>query len=266
MSRTPDEIISFCRENDVRFVKLSFCDVFWRQKNLSVMSGELSRVFRNGIVFDGTAVRGFDDGVCCDLLLHPEPDTFAILPWRPEKSKVARMFCNVTTLNGTPHLCDTRASLKAAAEKASRLGINVSVRSGLCFATVPSDRAGAMDVSPKDGGEDIRRKICLYLEQVGIKIGSSYHAAQRGQNVIELIFLPPLEAADSVMTFSACMGASAAENGCLAKLIHDKSTLTVKVSSSDGISCRKITLLLSQNSNPYTLLALAVEELLIQKA
>lgn len=47
MKYTADEIIQYAREENVKFVRLAFCDVYGRQKNISVMASELERAFRS---------------------------------------------------------------------------------------------------------------------------------------------------------------------------------------------------------------------------
>lgn len=60
---TKDEVLQFVEEEDVKFIRLAFCDVFGNQKNIAIMSGELERAFTSGISFDASAIRGFtDDG------------------------------------------------------------------------------------------------------------------------------------------------------------------------------------------------------------
>ncbi len=50
---TKDEVIQYAREEDVKFIRLAFCDVFGKQKNISIMPDELPRAFEYGIAFDG---------------------------------------------------------------------------------------------------------------------------------------------------------------------------------------------------------------------
>ena len=91
MKYTKQEVIQFVNEEDVKFIRLAFCDVFGRQKNISIMPGELERAFKDGIAIDASAVRGFGGEVHSDMFLHPDPDTLAFLPWRPEHGRVVRM-------------------------------------------------------------------------------------------------------------------------------------------------------------------------------
>ncbi|MBQ6646941.1 MAG: glutamine synthetase, partial [Clostridia bacterium] len=102
MKYSKQEIIQYAREEDVKFIRLAFCDIFGRQKNISIMPDELERAFEYGIAFDASAVAGFDDGKSGDLLLHPEADTLMPLPWRPEHGRVVQMFSDITYPDGAP--------------------------------------------------------------------------------------------------------------------------------------------------------------------
>ena len=102
MRYSKQEVMQYVQEEDVKFIRLSFCDVFGRQKNISIMPDELPRAFAYGIAFDGSAIAGFGDETHSDLLLHPEPETLSLLPWRPEHGKVVRMFSTITYPDGRP--------------------------------------------------------------------------------------------------------------------------------------------------------------------
>ena len=47
-----NEILQFVKENDVKFIRLAFCDLTGRQRNISIMPGELERAFEKGVAFD----------------------------------------------------------------------------------------------------------------------------------------------------------------------------------------------------------------------
>ena len=96
MNYSKDEVLQYIREDDVKFIRLAFCDVFGRQKNVSILADELERAFETGIAIDGSAIRGFGDETRSDLFLHPDPETLMPLPWRPEHGKVVRMFCSAS--------------------------------------------------------------------------------------------------------------------------------------------------------------------------
>ena len=83
MNYTPDEVMEYISEEDVKFVRMAFCDIFGRQRNVAIMAGELPRAFSHGIAFDASAVAGFEMDVRSDLFLRPDAATLKELPWRP---------------------------------------------------------------------------------------------------------------------------------------------------------------------------------------
>ena len=91
MKYTVNEVLQFVQEEDVKFIRLAFCDVFGTHKNISIMPEELPRAFEYGVAFDASAIEGFGDESHSDLYLHPDPDTLSVLPWRPEHGRVVRM-------------------------------------------------------------------------------------------------------------------------------------------------------------------------------
>ena len=120
MKYSQQEIIQYVQEEDVKFIRLAFCDVFGKQKNISIMPDELQRAFSYGIAIDASAIDGFGDETHSDLFLHPEPDTLMPLPWRPEEGSVVRMFCHITHQDGTPFEYDSRALLEKAKQPLKR--------------------------------------------------------------------------------------------------------------------------------------------------
>ena len=98
---TAEDVFDFVEQEDVKFIRLAFCDAFGRQKNIAIMPDELRRAFSDGISFDASAVRGFGSVVKSDLLLFPIPSTFNVLSWRPAGGKVVRMLCGIKRPDGT---------------------------------------------------------------------------------------------------------------------------------------------------------------------
>ena len=227
MKYTPEEVMQYIQEEDVKFIRLAFCDVRGCQKNISIMPHELERAFQYGIAIDGAAIAGFGDEVHSDLFLHPDPATITVLPWRPEHGRVVRMFCSVTHLDGTPFVHDTRRILKQAIADAARAGYTFFFGSELEFylfrldeqgepTNLPYDRAGYMDVAPEDKCENVRREICLTLEQMGILPESSHHEEGPGQNEVDFRYSDALNAADNAVTFRTVVKTIAARNGLYA--------------------------------------------------
>ena len=227
MQFSKDEVLQYILEEDVKFIRLAFCDVFGKQKNISILSDELERAFHYGIAFDASAIAGFGDEVRSDLLLWPEPDTLALLPWRPEQGRVVRMFARITYSDGTPFECDTRSLLKQAMADAAQKGYSFFFGAEQEFylfrldengrpTKIPYDDAGYMDIAPEDKGENVRREICLTLEQMGIRPESSHHEEGPGQNEIDFHYADALTAADQAMTFQTVVKTVAHRNGLVA--------------------------------------------------
>ena len=227
MKYSKEEVIQFVAEEDVKFIRMAFCDIYGKQKNISIMPGELERAFEYGIAIDASAIDGFGGEVHSDLFLHPDTSTLCVLPWRPEHGKVVRMFCTVTYPDGTPFEADTRALLRKASEDAAKEGISFAFGSEMEFylfkcdengepTNIPYDNAGYMDVAPEDKGENVRREICLTLERMGINPESSHHEEGPGQNEIDFCYSHAITAADDALTFRSVVLAVAARNGLCA--------------------------------------------------
>lgn len=224
MDYTMNEVIQFVEENDVKFIRLAFCDMFGFQKNISIMPGELRRAFENGISFDASAVKGFMNVEESDLFLFPDPTTLTILPWRPQQGRVVRLFCDIKYPDGTAFVGDGRSILKGAIDKARKMGYECKIGSECEFylfelddrgypTKMPHDQAGYCDIAPLDKGENVRREICLTLEEMGIKPESSHHEQGPGQNEIDFKYSDALLAADNLITFKSVVKSIAARNG-----------------------------------------------------
>ena len=227
MKYSKEEVLQYIEEEDVKFIRLAFCDVFGRQKNISIMPQELPRAFGYGIAIDASAITGFGDETHSDLLLHPDPETLMLLPWRPEHGKVIRMYTSITHPDGRPFECDTRSLLKKAVKSAEIQGYKFYFGSELEFylfkldengnpTKEPYDEAGYMDIAPDDKGENIRREVCLTLEQMGIRPESSHHEEGPGQNEIDFRYSDAIKAADNTMTFQTVVKTVARRNGLFA--------------------------------------------------
>lgn len=224
MNYSAEEVMEYVKEEDVKFVRLAFTDVYGRQKNITVMPNELPRAFEYGIAFDASAIKGFGDEAHSDLFLHPDPATLMLLPWRPEHGKVVRMFCSIKYPDGSPYPADTRSILIKAMENARAKGLTFNFGPEYEFylfrldetgaaTSVPYDNAGYMDAAPVDKCENVRREICLALESMGILPESSHHEEGPGQNEIDFRYSDPLSAADNALTFRSVVETVAARNG-----------------------------------------------------
>lgn len=254
-----EDVLQYAKENDVRFVRLSFCDIFGQLKNVSISASELERAFNEGISFDASAIRGFLNVEDSDLLLFPDPETLQILPWRPsEHGRVIRLFCDIMHPDMTPFEGDARYLLKKAEKSLYKKGFD-SIAGLECEFYLfkndqdgnptlePMDRAGYLDIAPLDKGENIRREISITLEEMGIYIETSHHEKGPGQNEISFRPTTLLHAADNLISFKSTVKTLANSRGLFASflpkpLIHSSgSGLHVNISlHKEGVSFDEI--------------------------
>lgn len=227
MIYTKREVMEYVENEDVKFIRLAFCDINGVQKNISIMPTELERAFENGISIDASAVEGFKDYANSDLFLFPDPSTLTILPWRPTHGKVVRLFCNIKQLDRSPFVADCRYILQQAVAYALEHKIQCNFGSEFEFylflndengqrTNIPHDEAGFMDIAPLDKGENVRREICLTLEQMDIQPESSHHEKGPGQHEVDFKYSDALTAADNAIHFASVVRTVAARNGLTA--------------------------------------------------
>lgn len=219
-----EDVIDFVEDNDVKFIRLAFCDLNGNQKNVSIMPQELREAYETGISFDAFHILGYDDPNYQDLFLRPDLSTLHILPWRPQSGRVIRFYCDIVLSDGTPYPYDCRKFLKDTLKECAEL--NFDVMTGLKSefylfkqdedgnpTAIPFDNGTYFDVAPADKGENIRREICLTLEEMGIMPESSHHEAGPGQNEIDFAAADALTTADHFVTYKNVVANIAARNG-----------------------------------------------------
>ncbi len=256
MNLTVQDVKEFIEQEDVTFIRLAFCDVFGKQKNVSIMNTELDRAFETGIAIDASAVKGFGSEEKSDLFLFPDASTLAVLPWRPSQGSVVRMYCDIRYPDGSPFEMDCRNMLKNAVEYAESRNLEIAFGAEHEFylfktdddgypTKQPHDRAGYMDIAPEDRGVNVRREICLTLSEMGILPESSHHEEGPGQHEIDFKYSDALSAADNAVTFKSVVSTIAEQYGLWAdfspKPLPDESGnglhINISVKSSEGKDC-----------------------------
>ena len=221
---TKEEILRLVREEDIQFIRMQFTDIFGQMKNVAITASQIEKALAGQVMMDGSSIEGFVRIEESDQYLWPDLDTFAILPWRPQYGKVARLICDVHNPDGTPFVGDPRGVLKRALARAGELGLTFNVGPELEFflfqtdedgnpTTKTSDEAGYFDLGPLDHGESTRREICLCLEEMGFEIEASHHEVAAGQHEIDFKYTEALQAADNIMTFKLAVKTLAQKNG-----------------------------------------------------
>lgn len=230
MRTTIQDILNYAEDNDIKFIKFSFCDIFGSLKNISVFSNEFSTSLEYGVCFDGSAIPGFINVEDSDLVLMPDLDTMKMLPWRPADGGAIRLYCDILRPNGQPFEGNCRGYLRDVVQRYKNLGYTVNVGTECEFylfqtdehgrpTKIPFDQGSYFDVSPLDNGENIRKDICLTLEAMGIKPSHSHHESGDGQNEVDFMYSPALEAADNLITFKNVVKSVAERNGLYASFM-----------------------------------------------
>ncbi|RKD98390.1 type I glutamate--ammonia ligase [Halopiger aswanensis] len=225
ISEAEQAVLDEIEEQDVDFLRLQFTDILGTVKNVAVPARQAEKAFTEGIYFDGSSIEGFVRIQESDMRLVPDPDTFAVLPWRnDEESAAARMICDVyDTSTDEPFEGDPRRVLKNALERAEEMGYTVNAAPEPEFflfeedeegraTTETNDAGGYFDVAPKDLASDVRRDIIYGLEEMGFEIEASHHEVAEGQHEINFTYDDALATADNVATFRTVVRAIAAQH------------------------------------------------------
>jgi glutamine synthetase len=212
-------VLRMVEERSIHFIRLWFVDVLGALKSLAIPAAELPQAFSEGVGFDGSAIDGFARTHESDMLLRPDPETFQILPWRPEQS-VARMFCDVLTPDGQPFPGDPRQVLKRNLDRARELGYSFYAGPEIEFFLFssasrpePLDSGTYFDLTPLDVGSEFRRQVVGYLEAVGIPVKESHHEVAVSQHEIDLQYADALATGDAITTFRLAVKEVAQEVG-----------------------------------------------------
>src|SRR5881396_2685669 len=178
--KTADDVKALVKDRDIRFIRLWFTDVLGQLKSFSINAEELDDAFEGGMGFDGSSITGFNPIEESDMIAMPDPQTFAILPWRPEEKATGRMFCDIgpeleyfyfrsaKPTDGPPEILD---------------------------------EGGYFDLTTLDAGSDVRRETILALEQLGIHVEYAHHEVGPSQHEVDMRYKDALAMSDDCMTY-----------------------------------------------------------------
>lgn len=210
---TAADIKRIVEEENVRFIRLQFTDIFGAFKNIAITASQLQKALDKQCMFDGSSVEGFVRIEESDMYLYPDYDSFLIFPWYENSCKVARLICDVYKPDGTPFAGDPRGLLKKVLREAEEMGFdgfNVGPECEFFLfnyddeghpTTDTRDRGAYFELGPTDLGEAARRDMCLALEEMGFEIEASHHENANGQHEIDFKYADALSAADDIVTF-----------------------------------------------------------------
>jgi glutamine synthetase len=233
----PREALEWAEETRAAMVDLKFCDLFgrWQHMTLPITSFDES-AFDEGLGFDGSSIRGWQGIEESDMLLMPDPATAILDPFTeaPTLSLVCEIADPVTK---EPYGRDPRRVARQAEEYLRQTGIAdtaffgpeceffvfdevsyetlehrahyaVDSTEGHWNSGMPGlgytirEKEGYFPPAPHDTLHDLRTRLVLALEQVGIACEFHHHeVASGGQCEIDLRYQPLTRMADQVMAY-----------------------------------------------------------------
>ncbi|MFQ6103570.1 MAG: glutamine synthetase family protein [Candidatus Glassbacteria bacterium] len=214
------DILSLVREKDVRFIYFWFTDILGILKSFAITDHELEKALEEGMGFDGSSVEGFTRIQESDMVAFPDPNTFKILPWKVNDSRIARVVCDILNPDGSPYQGDPRYVLKKNLKKAEEMGYTYYLGPELEYFYFPSsdnptplDTGGYFDLLPLDLAVDLRKETIRVLEDLGIGVEYSHHEVAPSQHEIDLTYTDALTMADNVMTYKMVVKRIAHQRG-----------------------------------------------------
>jgi glutamine synthetase len=222
-------VLRTVEERGVRFIQLWFTDVLGRHKAFHVTPAELEDALDQGMTFDGSAIDGFSRTQESDVLARPDLTTFQLLPWYEVGAGIARVFCDITNIDGTPFEGCPRQQLRHVLDDARSQGYTFYVAPEVEYfyfqdldpgrAPRPIDRGSYFDLLPDDSGSQLRRHTVLTLEEMGIGVEHAQHEDAPGQHEIDLRYTDALTMADTVMSVRHVVKELARQSGVSASFM-----------------------------------------------
>jgi len=214
--RSIADVLRRVEDEGIRFIQLWFTDLLGNLKSVEIPARTLPTALEDGVGFDGSSIHGFARIDESDMVVRPDPLTFALLPW----GNVARLICDVVRPGGAPYEGDPRYVLKRALVQAESSGLTMLVGPELEYfyftsdaRPEPLDAAGYFDLSPPDRATEYRRATVLAIEEMGIPVEASHHEVAPSQEEIDLRHQPALQMADQLMTCRYIIKEVARRNG-----------------------------------------------------
>jgi glutamine synthetase len=220
-------VLARAQADGISFVSLQFTDLFGTVKSVTIPVGRLVAALDQGINFDGSSIEGFARIAESDMVLRPDLDTYAVLPWTAAHERSARLICDVYDTQGRPFAGDPRRVLKQALAQAHERGFGYNTGPEVEFylfkmdgqpqvSPVPQDVGGYFDFSPPDLAAQVRNRIALALQDMGIEVEATHHECGPGQHEVDFRYADALASADAVVTLRYTIKGVAQDNGLYA--------------------------------------------------
>jgi glutamine synthetase len=210
MQNQAQYVLRTVEERGIRFVQLWFTDILGRHKAFHVTPAELEDALDQGLTFDGSSIDGFSRTTESDVLARPDLTTFELLPWYGEGQGIARVFCDIYNIDGTPFNGCPRQQLRKVLNGALEQGFTFFVAPEIEYfyfssldpasTLTPLDQGSYFDLLPDDVSSQLRRRTVLTLEEMGIGVEHAQHEDAPSQHEIDLRYTDALTMADTVMS------------------------------------------------------------------
>jgi glutamine synthetase len=224
-----DYVLRTVEERGIRFVQLWFTDVLGTPKAFNITPAELENALDEGMTFDGSAIDGFSRIQESDVLARPDANTFQLLPWYGHGESVARVFCDIFNLDGTPFEGCPRHTLRRMLERARSAGYTFFAAPEIEFFYFdgadlnrpprPLDSGSYFDLMSDRASSHLRRRTVLMLEEMGIPVEHAQHEDAPSQHEIDLRYTDALTMADTVMTVRLVAKELASQEGLFASFM-----------------------------------------------
>ena len=221
-----EDTLERMKKDDIKIVELQFSDIFSSLKSTTVPIDRMEDVLENGVHFDGSSVEGFARIQESDMLLIPDPSTYAIFPWRPAEKAECRFICDVLSTDGKPFEGDPRYILKRQIARAVDMGLRANIGTEQEFDLFPkevlADHSLLKQYSMSNDlyfaftpgvGLDVRREMIMALEAMGMTVEMSHHECAAKQHEIDIRYGEALKHADEAITFRYAVKAVAHKYG-----------------------------------------------------
>ena len=136
------EILQMIEEEDVKFIRLQFVDIFGTIRNIAVTAGQMEKALAGKCMVDGYSIAGMKELGYDRVYLKPDIDTFTILPWRPQQGKVARFLCDLMDQEGNDIAESPRYILRRVLKKAKQQGYSFDLDPECEFFLFETDEEG----------------------------------------------------------------------------------------------------------------------------
>jgi len=240
LASSPDDVLGRIDDEGIQFVDLRFCDLPGMMQHFSVPAHELTAdVFADGLGFDGSSIRGFQEIQESDMILIPDPETAVVDPFRQHPTLNINCYVH-DPVTGESYSRDPRYIARKAEQHLAGTGIadtayfgpeaeffilddvrfdttaqasyyfidsveaawNSGKDEGPNLGYKPRHKEGYFPVPPTDHYQDLRAEMTIELEKAGIEVEVQHHeVGTAGQAEIDMRFDTLLRMADKLMLF-----------------------------------------------------------------